>query len=46
MNSIEYTQRALARMTERGVSRGQVQAVLSALLRTLAAGSDRYELQS
>ncbi|ODU09461.1 MAG: hypothetical protein ABS84_08595 [Rubrivivax sp. SCN 71-131] len=45
MTSIEYTAHALARMTERGVSRAQVEAVLTTAWRTRAAAQGRIEVQ-
>lgn len=42
---IEFTAHALARMAERGVSRAQVEGVLAAPLRTLAALGARAEVQ-
>ncbi|MCC6563065.1 MAG: DUF4258 domain-containing protein [Xanthomonadales bacterium] len=45
MPSIEYTAHALARMTERGVTRAQVEAVLTTAWRTRTAAQGRVEVQ-
>lgn len=45
MMQVEFTQHALARMAERGVSRDEVLATLSNPFRTLSAGGKRVEAQ-
>lgn len=42
---ITYTQHALARMQERGISQAEVQATLTQPLRTIAAQNGRTESQ-
>ncbi len=42
---IEFTQHALVRMLERGISRDEVLATLDHPLRTINAQNDRFEAQ-
>lgn len=42
---VEFTQHALTRMAERGISRDEVLNTLSHPLRTVSAENDRFEAQ-
>jgi len=42
---IEFTQHALTRMAERGISRDEVLATIANPIRTLSAGNERFEAQ-